>query len=246
MTDPTVALLEALRRHRVVPVVRHHDAIVATEVAHGCIAGGLGLVEITLTTPGACDLIAELVAGAPAGVLIGAGTVLDARQVADAVAAGARFLVSPSTDPATLDVAAAAGVPFVPGAATPTEIATAARLGAPVVKVFPAGGLGLPFLRSVVAVMPHVPLLPSGGIGVADVPAWLDAGALAVAIGSELDAAHARGGVEAVVALAGEAAAAGRRARPTASQPSAPDPRAPDPRAPEPSVHAAHLQRTQS
>lgn len=201
-------LVAVLRHHRVVAVVRHRDAAAAAEIARGCLAGGLGLVEVTLTTPGALDLVAELVAEAPAGVTIGVGTVLDAGQVADAAAAGASFLVSPATDPAVLAAADAAGVPFVPGAATPSEIATAARLGAPVVKVFPAGGLGLPFLRAVAAVMPDVPLLPSGGIGVADVPAWLDAGALAVAIGGELDAAHARGGTDAVTALAASAARA--------------------------------------
>lgn len=199
-------LVTALGRHRVVAVVRHRDAGAAAEIARGCIAGGLGLIEITLTTPGACSLITELVADVPDGVLVGAGTVLDAAQVEAATSAGARFLVSPATDPAAMAAAAAAGVPLVPGAATPSEIATAARFGAPVVKVFPAGGLGLSFLSAVVAVMPHVPLLPSGGIGVRDVPAWLDAGALAIAIGSELNAAHARGGLDAVTELAAEAA----------------------------------------
>lgn len=201
-------IVAALARHRVVAVVRHHDADVAHEIARACIAGGLGLVEITLTTPNACALVADLAGDAPDGVTIGAGTVLDHDQVVAAVAAGAAFLVSPATDPDVMAAAAAAGVPLIPGAATPSEVACGARLGAPVVKVFPAGGLGLPFLRSVAAVMPDVPLLPSGGIGVADVPAWLDAGALAVAIGSDLDAAHARGGADAVTALAAALAAA--------------------------------------
>lgn len=205
MTHPIVA---ALASHRVVAVVRNADAAVAHEIARACITGGLGLIEITLTTPDACALIADLVAAAPHGVEIGAGTVLDAAQVEATAAAGAAFLVSPATDPGVMTVAAAAGVPFIPGAATPSEIALGARLGAPVVKVFPAGVLGLSFLRSMRAVMPDVPLLPSGGVGVADAPAWLEAGALAVAIGSELDAAHARGGADAVVALAAAAATA--------------------------------------
>ena len=205
--------LAALRLHRVVAVVRHHDADAAHEIARGCIAGGLAMVEITLTTPDAVPLIADLAADAPEGVRVGAGTVLEADQAHAVLEAGARFLVSPATDPDVMSVARAVDVPFVPGAATPSEIALGARLGAPVVKVFPAGGLGLSFLRSVVAVMPDVPLLPSGGIGVADVPAWLDAGALAVAIGSELDRAHARGGQDAVTALAAVAAAAGAPTR---------------------------------
>ncbi len=200
-------LLAALARHRVVAVVRHDDADAAREIARACIAGGLCLVEITLTTPDAAALVADLVADAPEGVVVGAGTVLHADQVHAVVDAGARFLVSPVTDPDVLAAAAATAVPFVPGAATPGEIALGARLGAPVVKVFPAGGLGLPFLRAVVSVMPRLPLLPSGGIGVADVPAWLDAGALAVAIGGELGATHARGGADAVTALAATAAA---------------------------------------
>lgn len=199
-------LVRVMGRHRVVAVVRHHDADAAHEIARGCIAGGLGLVEITLTTPDATALIAALAADAPDGVTIGAGTVLGADQVDAAAAAGARFLVSPVTDSDVMTAAAAAEIPFVPGAATPSEIAQGARLGAPVVKVFPAGGPGLPFLKAVVTVMPHVPLMPSGGIAVADVPAWLDAGALAVAVGSELDAAHAAGGTDAVAALAATAA----------------------------------------
>ena len=207
-TAPAGTVVTALGQQPVVAVIRHHDADAAREIARGCIAGGLRLVEITLTTPGAVPLIADLAADAPEGVQIGAGTVLDADQVRAVAGAGARFLVSPATDPDVMAVARTVGVPFIPGAATPSEIALGARLGAPVVKVFPAGGLGLSFLRSVVAVMPHVPLLPSGGIGVADVPAWLDAGALAVAIGSELDKAHAMGGQDAVTALAAAAAAA--------------------------------------
>ena len=204
--DTAGAFVASLARHRVVAVVRHHDADAAREIARACIAGGLGLIEITLTTPDAAALVADLAGDAPDGVLVGAGTVLHTAQVHTVVDAGARFLVSPATDPDVLAAAAATGVPFVPGAATPSEIALGARLGAPVVKVFPAGGLGLSFLKSVVAVMPGVPLLPSGGIGVADVPTWLAAGALAVAIGSELDAAHTVGGVDAVTALAATAA----------------------------------------
>jgi 2-dehydro-3-deoxyphosphogluconate aldolase/(4S)-4-hydroxy-2-oxoglutarate aldolase len=201
------ALLAALSRQRVVAVVRHHDAGAAHEIARACIAGGLGLVEITLTTPDAYALVADLSAHAPAAVTIGVGTVLDARAAEASVEAGARFLVSPVTDAAVMEAATATGVPLVPGAATPTEVATAAGLGAPVVKVFPAGGLGLPFLRAVATVLPGVPLMPSGGVGVADVPAWLDAGALAVAVGSELEAAHRRGGADAVVAVAAAAVA---------------------------------------
>lgn len=200
------AIIDALARHRVVPVVRNADADVARSIARSCIAAGLGLVEITLTTPDACAIIADLVADAPADVTIGAGTVLDADQLDAAVTAGAAFLVSPATDPDVMAAATAAGVPMIPGAATPTEVATGARHGAPVVKIFPAGSLGLPFLRAIRAVMPHVPLMPSGGVGVADVPAWLAAGAIAVSIGSELDAAHARGGADAVIALATTAA----------------------------------------
>ncbi|SEM08015.1 2-dehydro-3-deoxyphosphogluconate aldolase / (4S)-4-hydroxy-2-oxoglutarate aldolase [Blastococcus sp. DSM 46786] len=217
MTGSTTAgsFVASLGRHRVVAVVRHHDADAARETARACIAGGLGLIEITLTTPDAVALVSDLAASAPDGVLVGAGTVLDQDQVHAVVDAGARFLVSPATDPDVVATAVAAGVPFVPGAATASEIALGRRLGAPVVKVFPAGGLGLSFLKSVVAVMPQVPLLPSGGISVAQVPQWLAAGALAVAIGSELDAAHASGGADAVAALAATAAATAGQHRPT-------------------------------
>lgn len=206
-TTPAAAAVTAIRRHRVVAVVRHHDADVASQIATACIDGGLALIEITFTTPDASSIIADLCSRAPVGVHIGAGTVLRPEQVTAAVASGATFLVSPTTDPETITAGIASGAAFIPGAATPSEVFLGVRHGAAMVKLFPAGGLGRPFLKAVAAVLPDVPLLPSGGIGVADVPGWLDAGAAAVAIGSELNAAHAAGGADAVRDLAATAAA---------------------------------------
>lgn len=205
------SFVATLGQHRIVAVVRHRDTEAAAEIARACIAGGLSLVEITLTVPDAPALVADLVREAPDGVVIGAGTVLGTDQVDALAGTGAGFLVSPITDPDVMAAASAAGVPFVPGAATPSEIHTGARLGAPVVKLFPADRLGPSFLAAVATVLPDVALLPSGGIGIADLPAWLDAGAFAVALGGELGAAHARGGPDAVATLATQAVLAAAR-----------------------------------
>jgi 2-dehydro-3-deoxyphosphogluconate aldolase / (4S)-4-hydroxy-2-oxoglutarate aldolase len=205
-----------LARHRLVAVVRNDDAGAARAIARACMAGGLRLVEITLTTPDATTLIADLVAEGGKDVIVGAGTVVTVDQVRAVVDAGAAFMVSPVTDPAVMAAARSAGVPLIPGAATPSEVARAAQLGAPAVKIFPASCLGLPFLRSVRAVLPDVPLLASGGIGVVDVASWLEAGALAVAIGSDLDAAYARDGADAVVQLAAAAVIAAGAPQPPA------------------------------
>ncbi|MTV27875.1 bifunctional 4-hydroxy-2-oxoglutarate aldolase/2-dehydro-3-deoxy-phosphogluconate aldolase [Nitriliruptoraceae bacterium ZYF776] len=192
------ALLDA----RVVAVVRHARADAAAAIARACVAGGLRAIEVTLTTPDAHRLVAELHDELGAEVLVGAGTILRADQVGAIVAAGARFLVAPITDEAALDAGREAGVVTIPGGMTPTEIAAAHARGARIVKLFPAGQLGPGFARAIRDVLPGVALMPTGGVGEADVAAWLDAGAGAVGIGSQLNRALADGGPAAVEALA--------------------------------------------
>jgi 2-dehydro-3-deoxyphosphogluconate aldolase/(4S)-4-hydroxy-2-oxoglutarate aldolase len=142
------------------------------------VAGGFRMVEFTLTTPGALELIGEF--SRREGLLVGAGTVLSPVQAHEAVAAGARFLVSPITDRDVIAAAAALDVPVIPGAYTPTEMETAHRLGADFVKVFPmpAGDVG--FIEAIRGPLPHLRLFPTAGVTADNFIAFLEAGCAGV------------------------------------------------------------------
>jgi 2-dehydro-3-deoxyphosphogluconate aldolase/(4S)-4-hydroxy-2-oxoglutarate aldolase len=214
-------VLEGIGRQRVLPVLRLASAAQAVAAARTVLAAGLTVVELTATT---VDWAAALqaVRAEPAAV-VGLGTVTDAETARAAVAVGAAFLVSPWAAPAVREVADAAGVPFLEGALTPTEVAAAAARGP--VKIFPASSVGPGHLRALRPVLPTAIMVPTGGIRLEDVPTWLAAGAHAVGVGTDLlagdlaerlDALHARPGWEAPGAR-GPAARAGAReaARPT-------------------------------
>jgi 2-dehydro-3-deoxyphosphogluconate aldolase/(4S)-4-hydroxy-2-oxoglutarate aldolase len=175
----------SLARHRVIGIIRTDGPDSALDAAVRVLDAGLAVVEITLTTPGALDVIRELAARYP-DALVGAGTVLDAASCRLAVAAGARFVVSPSLEPETLRMARRHGAASVPGVATPTEAMTAIDEGADAVKLFPASALGPSYVREVRAALPQLPVVPTGGIRPDDVGDWLQAGALAVGLGSAL------------------------------------------------------------
>jgi len=175
-----------LLRTRVVAVLRGNDAgrvVRAGVVLHDA---GITCLEITFTTPGAAAAISELRGLLPDTAQLGAGTVLDAHQAADALAAGATFLISPAPCPDVVEAGVRRGVPVLPGAFTPGEVLGAWRSGASAVKIFPAATGGPGHLRDLRAPFPDIPLIPTGGITVADVPAYLGAGAVAVGLGSAL------------------------------------------------------------
>jgi 2-dehydro-3-deoxyphosphogluconate aldolase/(4S)-4-hydroxy-2-oxoglutarate aldolase len=194
-----VELTEALAAVPAVAILRARSADRLADVAGVLADGGLRAVEVTLTTPGALRALASL--ERRDGVSLGAGSVLTPDDVRAAVDAGAEFLVAPVTDPEALRVARELGVPMLPGAFTPTEIETAWRAGAAMVKLFPAA-LGPGYVRAVREPLPHVPLVPTGGVAVDDAPAYLAAGATAVGLGGpllgdvfgtgDLDALHQR------------------------------------------------------
>ncbi len=155
------------------------------ELVRAAMRGGLRLIEITLTTPGALDAIAALAAD-PA-CIVGAGTVLTTREVRDVAAAGGRFAMSPVVDPPVIGAAHAAGLLAVPGAGSATEILTAHRAGAPMVKVFPSGPLGGPeFIRKIRGPLPHIELVPTSGPTAATIPDYVAAGVAAVGVGAEV------------------------------------------------------------
>ena len=182
-----LTLPEAVRGPRIVAIARGLDPARLDRIATGLVDGGVRAFEVTLDSPGAVDAIKALVAShGPRGLLVGAGTVLDVAAAFAAARAGAAFLVSPHTDPAVIAWAVGHGVPVVPGAATPTEILTAWRAGATAVKVFPASALGPAFVREVRGPLGEVPLVATGGITPDTGPAFIDAGAVAVGVGSWL------------------------------------------------------------
>ena len=178
-------LLPALRRARVVPVIRTSTAALAATACAWLREAGMTVLEITLTTPDAVALIREF--AAEPGLLVGAGTVPDEAAAEACLAAGARFLVTPWVDPAVIALARAAGACAMPGAMTPTEIRAALAAGADVVKIFPASSAGGPaHVKAVRAVFPDIAFCPTGGVDAGNAPAYLAAGAAFVGIGGRL------------------------------------------------------------
>lgn len=189
-----MSLEDALRRARVLAILRRAD-IGTTVLAlfDQLYEAGIRAVEVTLDQPQSLDALRRLVAHAPPDVVVGAGTVVTSGHIDAVVDAGASFLVCPHLDESLIAHAAERGLPVLPGVTTGTEVAAARRAGATIVKLFPGGPLGPAYLRALRGPFPDVPFVPTGGIDVADVPGWLEAGALCVGIGGSLFAA---GGVD--------------------------------------------------
>jgi 2-dehydro-3-deoxyphosphogluconate aldolase/(4S)-4-hydroxy-2-oxoglutarate aldolase len=174
---------DALAAGIVLPVLRAGTSGEAVELAAWAIEQGLPAVELTATIPGWRDALAEVHERSP-GTVVGMGTLLTAQDARDACDLGAGFLVSPVPAPEVAAVARERGRLMIGGGFTPGEILAAAGQG--IAKLFPAHALGPRYLRSVLAVAPGAAVIPTGGIALADVPAWLEAGALCVGVGSEL------------------------------------------------------------
>ncbi|MEN6561791.1 MAG: bifunctional 4-hydroxy-2-oxoglutarate aldolase/2-dehydro-3-deoxy-phosphogluconate aldolase [Acidobacteriota bacterium] len=180
---------EALRiilETKVIAVIRMAEADKLRKVVEAVSRGGVRAIEITMTTPGALDAIRALAAGKPDGSLIGAGTVLDAATAAEVIRAGAEFVVSPVLDGGMVRTCRDADRFVAPGAFSPTEILSAWRLGADVVKVFPATSLGPKFFKDVKGPLPQVRIMPTGGVSMANAADFLAAGACCVGIGTAL------------------------------------------------------------
>lgn len=176
--------MEVLAADRVVCIVRANQVADPVGLAAALAGAGIRLVEFTFTIPGVLDLI-EAAADAPGGI-VGAGTVLTAGHARDAVAAGARFLVTPDVRPDVASVALACGVPLLMGALTPTELSRALSLGAAAVKVFPARIGGPGHVRDLLGPFPGARLVPTGGVNAGNARAFLEAGALAVGAGTDV------------------------------------------------------------
>lgn len=182
MTDQVV---DRLLASGVIAVLRARDVKNVALVADALRAGGVSALEITLTTPGAVDGIATL-ARAGDGMLIGAGTVLDAAAAHRVMDAGAQFVVSPTYEPDVIRACGERKVPCIPGAFTPTEILAAWRAGAALVKLFPAAAVGPGFVQDLLGPLPDLRIVPSGGVTLERVSQWIRAGAAAVSVGGAL------------------------------------------------------------
>jgi 2-dehydro-3-deoxyphosphogluconate aldolase / (4S)-4-hydroxy-2-oxoglutarate aldolase len=197
-----------------VAILRAADAARFLEVGRVLYEGGVRAIEVTLTSAGALDAFGRLAEELPGDALLGVGTVRSAADAEAALTAGAAYLVAPDFQPDMVAFAVARGLPVVPGALTPTEVAAAWAAGATAVKVFPVSAVGGPgYLRAVKAPLPEVPLVPTGGIGIDDIGAYLAAGAAAVGIGSPLlgDAGDPDGDLSALADRARRAVAAATR-----------------------------------
>lgn len=178
------AFVDLVARERATAILRTDDRSAAAPAMAAAVAGGFRVVEFTLTIPGAYELIAEF--ARRDDLVVGAGTVLEVAEARRAVDAGARFLVSPVTDEAVIAAAAELGVASMPGAHTPTEMLRAHRAGAPLVKLFPAPAGGPAYLRSVLAPLPFLKVVPTNGVDAGNAADWLDAGAWGVGFAATL------------------------------------------------------------
>lgn len=186
MSETVRQIEDRIRAARVVAVLRLRDHTRAVQVAETLAEGGVTALEFTLDDPGGIGAIEKVAARIGGDVLVGAGTVTEVAQVAAAREAGARFCVSPHLDPAVVAAANGAGLAPLPGIATPTELLAARRAGARLLKLFPAGPLGIPYLKALKGPFGDAELIPTGGVELDGIRAWLDAGAVAVGVGSSL------------------------------------------------------------
>lgn len=197
-------VLARLKAEKVIALIRADNSASLLDCARALSAGGLNCIELTMTTPNALELCAQVAQKLPQ-VLLGLGTVLDADTAKRGIAAGAKFIVTPAVCPTVIAACKEAGVPVLGGALTPTEAYASWELGVDVVKIFPAEFFGAAYIKSLKGPFPKIELLPTGGVTPETVGDFLRAGAFATAAGSAL--------VSAAALKAGDWAAITARAR---------------------------------
>jgi len=185
MTKPEV--IRRIAEVGVVPVVRAQSADEAMRVVEAIREGGVPVLEITMTVPGAIGVIEQVGRRFGADVLLGAGTVLDAETARACILAGARFVVSPALDRGTIELCRRYSVAVMPGALTPTEVMAAWTAGADVVKIFPCGAVGgASYIKSLKAPLPQIEMIPTGGVSVKTAADFIRAGSMALGVGADL------------------------------------------------------------
>lgn len=186
MSNPRQSITSAIEHAGVVAVIRMQEPDRLRAVIDALAEGGVRALEVTMTVPGAIELIQGLSASLSGEFLLGAGTVLDPQTASRVIDAGAKFVVSPVLRPPIIDVCHRRGVAALPGCFSPTEILTAWESGADIVKVFPATALGPSYLTDVRGPLPQLKLMPTGGVTLDNAGDWIRAGAVAVGVGTAL------------------------------------------------------------
>jgi 2-dehydro-3-deoxyphosphogluconate aldolase / (4S)-4-hydroxy-2-oxoglutarate aldolase len=194
-------VLQRIHEIGLIPVLRAQSATEALQLADAIAAGGVSVLEVTMTVPGAVDVIRQIAEHSGDRILVGAGTVMDPETAQACMLAGARFIVSPSLNLKTIEICRLRGIAVFPGALTPTEVVTAWDAGADAVKVFPCSAVGgAKYLKALKAPLPQIELIPTGGVSLATAAEFLAAGAFALGVGGDLvdNAAIARGEPEVI------------------------------------------------
>jgi 2-dehydro-3-deoxyphosphogluconate aldolase/(4S)-4-hydroxy-2-oxoglutarate aldolase len=204
-----VEILNRLEKTGVVAVVRGNSKEEAIQSAHAVVKGGLTGLELTFTVPQAEEVIRELVAAYKdqPEVVVGAGTVLDAVTARLAIMAGAEYVVSPCFDKETAEICNIYQIPYLPGCMTITEIKEALKSGVDIVKLFPGGAFGPSIIGAFKAPLPHVNIMPTGGVSLDNMADWFAAGVVTVGVGGNLLAPAATGDFAGVTAVAKQYAA---------------------------------------
>ena len=181
--------LEQMRRIEacgIVAIIRANSANELIDAAAAIHAGGVDVIEVTMTTPNALQVISDVSSAYGDSILVGAGSVLDAETARAVMLAGAEFIVSPVTKADVIEICNRYGKVVIPGAFTPTEILMAWEAGSDYVKVFPSSGVGPTYIKDVKAPLPHIPLVPTGGINAENAAEFISAGSTALGVGSAL------------------------------------------------------------
>ena len=178
--------LSKLQQHRTIAVIRASDMSLAYQMALAVASGGIQLIEITWNSDRSAELIAQLRLELPDS-MIGTGTLLNLPQMQTAIESGAQFLFTPHVDPLMIQAAAKLNIPIIPGALSPTEIVTAWSSGASCVKVFPVEAVGgVNYIKSIQGPLGNIPLIPTGGVTLENAKEFLQAGAIAIGLSSQL------------------------------------------------------------
>lgn len=178
--------LQQMMEHKLVAVIRGASGADVLSIAGALHKGGVHIMEITADTPQVDDLIRKVSQEFGDQMIVGAGTVLDPETARAAIMAGARFIFSPTVNVKTIRLTKRYGVVSIPGALTPTEILTAYEHGADLIKVFPAGSMGPNYIKDIHGPLPHIPLMPTGGVDLSNVRSYFENGAVAAGLGSAL------------------------------------------------------------
>lgn len=186
MRQPGKQIIDQLHQSGLVAVMRADQGEGLLAAAQALAAGGVKALEITLTTPGALKAIEKAASSLGPDCLLGAGTVLDAESARAVILAGAQYVVCPIVDLPTIEMCRRYGRPVIPGALSPTEIVQATAAGADLVKIFPAAGLGAQYLKDLAGPLPHIRLMPTGGIGLHNAAEFIRAGAWCLGVGGAL------------------------------------------------------------